>query len=52
MARLRAAIQVTGTMAGLEWALMAISLPFYFYSSQVLSFTGMYGPQKRLHVDE
>ncbi|KXL43707.1 hypothetical protein M433DRAFT_139156 [Acidomyces richmondensis BFW] len=43
---------VTGTMAGLEWALMAISLPFYFYSSQVLSFTGMYGPQKRLHVDE
>jgi len=46
------AIQVTSTMAGLEWALMAVCLPFYFYSSQILGFTGRYGPQKRLRSEE
>ncbi|KAF2765157.1 polyamine transporter [Teratosphaeria nubilosa] len=39
---------VFGTMAGLEWALMAVAIPVYVFSSQILAFTDKYGPQKRL----
>lgn len=39
---------VTGTMAGLQWALLAFAIPFYFFSKQILAFTDTYGPQKRL----
>lgn len=35
-------------MAGLEWALLAFGLPFFFFSAKILKFTSKYGPQKRL----
>lgn len=35
-------------MAGIEWALMLIAIPFYFFSKQILSFTSKYGPMTRL----
>lgn len=39
---------VFGTMAGLEWALMLLAIPFYFFAKKISKFTGRYGPQKRL----
>jgi hypothetical protein len=41
-------IQVTGIMAGLEWVMLAIGIPFYFFSDRILAFTSTYGPQKRV----
>ncbi|KAK4546136.1 hypothetical protein LTR36_002273 [Oleoguttula mirabilis] len=40
--------EVTGTMAGIQWALLAFAIPFYFFSTKILALTSTYGPQKRL----
>lgn len=35
-------------MAGIQWAFLALAIPFYFFSARILTFTSSYGPQKRL----
>lgn len=35
-------------MAGVEWALLLIAVPVYFFSGKLLAFTNSYGPQKRV----
>lgn len=39
---------VTGTMAGIQWAMLLIAIPIYFFSGKLLAFTNSYGPQKRV----
>ncbi|KAI7235461.1 MFS general substrate transporter [Hortaea werneckii] len=38
---------VTGTEAGIELAVLAVALFFYFFSQQVLTLTASYGPMRR-----
>jgi hypothetical protein len=42
------AFQVTGTMAGLQWALLLFAVPMYVFCRQILALTSTYGPMKRL----
>ncbi|KAK5719971.1 hypothetical protein LTR15_007244 [Elasticomyces elasticus] len=42
---------VTGTMAGIQWAVLLLAVPIYFFSKRILSFTNTYGPMKRMQRD-
>ncbi|RMY73710.1 hypothetical protein D0864_10168 [Hortaea werneckii] len=35
---------VTGTEAGMQWAVLAVAFFFYFFSQQILALTSTYGP--------
>ncbi|EMC91132.1 hypothetical protein BAUCODRAFT_39273 [Baudoinia panamericana UAMH 10762] len=39
--------KVFGSMAGIEWALLVLGIPLYFFTKQILAFTSSYGPMKR-----